>query len=987
MSDIKKLLETIDRMSTAERKSTGPQFPGYWKGTDPVSKAKDKMVGDAEESVIKDLHSTAKKKVTEWQLQEKYAKFKEQDSKAYTGIDPIVRQRMGMPPATADEIKSYVDKNPPAIKAGDGFLKGPRPEVPVTSDPDERLGVLSGGQMDVANAAIKAAGIKTVTPTPFIAPPAAPASVSAPATQAAPSPVIKPGDSTARSSTQSGSNLPGMFNPGLPNWQNSPLNPANQPKSADSTAASTSSPTASSVAQGSSALDPAKNTDKATNIPGGQSAGGPGVVPPAARSSSTSTPYRGNQGAREIQAVNPSIKDVNKIQAGQRLKLPGSDEDYIVQRGDTLDKIGKMYRSGEIGPGSQPAAPAAAAQPTAPAARPTAPAAAAQPTAPAASGPRPPIIPPGGLPTSNPPTRFDPPGPDTDTSDRPRAVSGTQTSAAPSSGPRVGRASQAPAATSSSSQSTNTVQQPAASGVRSSVNFSTNVLGSFFDFEKGADGNWYPVGAKQVPINRIRKPEMIRDLEKNVKPAALASTATQTSAPATRSVHPEGTTVKAQIRDPNDPSKPLDITLKKGADGNWYDTKGRRANFNKPGDLEKIEQLPGKQSFLDKAKRVLSGEFPSKVFGNRGQTSQPASSQPAAPAASSPQPAAPRTPSSQRSSTSSTANSSDAMASYATKGGRVYAADFNNPSGLGWDGKGKYTSYKTPEEGVNATRDLVARYLTDQTPFIKGSPTPDQVVSTWVTGGKTPADKIQGGRYLQSVNNELAAAGVKLDAKGRIPYSQAARDAITRAIIRHETAPKHMEKFAPFLNAPKDAKGSIEESNKEDEKIAGRYDPDDFDLMVKRLGQRAREQDRKHGPVDIAALAKRLRAIEKREQTKEQEDPAINTQDPDIQKTSQTSPQQDPAAVRQQQLDQTVDMATAKGTMTGLKNVLGPKVDTNALASAVTKISDGKPLSGPESMSMSALTPLISKAAETPQTAMALKTALSNAGMLSKQGK
>ena len=100
-----------------------------------------------------------------------------------------------------------------------------------------------------------------------------------------------------------------------------------------------------------------------------------------------------------------------------------------------------------------------------------------------------------------------------------------------------------------------------------------------------------------------------------------------------------------------------------------------------------------------------------------------------------------------------------------------------------------------------------------------------------------------------------------------------------------------------------------------------------------------------------------------------------------------TSPQQDPAAVRQQQLDQTVDMATAKGTMSGLKNVLGPKVDTNALASAVTKISDGKPLTGPESTSMSALTPLISKAAETPQTAMALKTALSNAGMLSKQGK
>ena len=56
MSDIKKLLETMDRMSAAERKPSGPKFPGYWKGTDSASKAKDKMVGSAEESIIKDLN-------------------------------------------------------------------------------------------------------------------------------------------------------------------------------------------------------------------------------------------------------------------------------------------------------------------------------------------------------------------------------------------------------------------------------------------------------------------------------------------------------------------------------------------------------------------------------------------------------------------------------------------------------------------------------------------------------------------------------------------------------------------------------------------------------------------------------------------------------------------------------------------------------------------------------------------------------------------
>jgi LysM repeat protein len=811
MSDIKKLLETMDRMSTVERKPSGPKFPGYWKGTDPASKAKDKMVGGCEESIIKDLNKISKEKVTEWQLQEKFDKFKEQQS--YTGIDPTVRQRMGMPAATADEIRSYIEKNPPAIKAGDGYLTtntgvGLDPNKPVVPEP-----VLSGGQLDVIRAAANAAGIGPdkkvdLTSTPSAVP-----------TAAAPPPISR----------------------------NAPV--------------------------GSAALDPTLNPDSATSIPGGQSAGGAGVVPTKSISSIPIRSRNPTAGSwQDIWKNNPNIKNPNLIYPGQEIKLPNGTS-AIVDKGDTLSSIADRYKQGgyntgtEVGPSNTSPAPATTRAPaTAPAAR----------SAPAASRPQPRAVP---------PTSFDPPGPDTDTSDRP------------------------------------------------------------------------------VPAVRNQ-------------PAAPANAATP------RTAHTPGTRVTTQIRDPQDPNKPLSIQLKKGDDGSWYDDRGRKLNFNKPGDLEKLENLPADApTFMDKMKRVLGGELPSRAFGQpKPQQNQPApATQP--PARPATQPAAPR------SNSSSSKTDQSGMASYATKGGRVYAADFNNPSGLGWDGKGKYTSYKTPEEGVNATKDLVSRYLTDRTPYIKGPATPEQVVSTWVTGGKTPADKIQGGRYLQSVKDELAAAGVKLDAKGRIPHSQAATDAITRAIVRHETSPKHMEKFAPFLTAPKDGKGSIEESNKEDEKIAGRYDPDEFDLMVKRLGQRAREQDRKHGPVDIAALAKRLRAIEKREQTKEQEDPAVNMQDPDVQRTSQTSPQQDPAAVRQQQLDQTVDLATAKGTMSGLKTALGPDVDTNALASAVTKISDGKPLTGPESTSMSALTPLISKAAETPQTAMALKTALSNAGMLAKQGK
>ena len=705
----------MDRMSTAERKPSGPKFPGYWKGTDSASKAKDKMVGSAEESIIKDLNKVSKEKVTEWKLSEEYKRFKEQ-TQPYTGIDPIVRQRLGMPPASLDDVVDYTVNNPPYIRTGDG--------TPLKTNDGKP--VLSGGEFDI---------LKDVNPTwarEFEHP-----------------------QKDISSTTQ--------VSPAITRTGEPAVSPTTSISTSPATAPSSSVPTSTSSTAPAAVTTPvaARDNTSAAALPTASAAAAQPVVPAPVRA-----PYRGSSSAREIQAVNPSIRDVNKIQAGQRLKLPNSDEDYVVQKGDTLDKIGKMYRSGEIGG---------------------------------------------------------------------RVVGGDGPTSTPAAGPQ---------------SSTSVTRTPAAA-----------------------------------------------------------------------------------------------------------------------------------PTFIDKMKRVLGGELPSRVFGQPKPPQNqpaPATQPPARPAT---QPAAPK------SNSSSSKTDQSGMASYATKGGRVYAADFNNPSGLGWDGKGKYTSYKTPEEGVNATKDLVSRYLTDRTPYIKGPATPEQVVSTWVTGGKTPADKIQGGRYLQSVKDELAAAGVKLDAKGRIPHSQAATDAITRAIVRHETSPKHMEKFAPFLTAPKDAKGSIEESNKEDEKIAGRYDPDEFDLMVKRLGQRAREQDRKHGPVDIARLAKRLKDIERREQTKEQEDPAVNMQDPDVQRTSQTSPQQDPAAVKQQQLDQTVDLATAKGTMSGLKTALGPKVDTNALASAVTKISDQKPLTGPESTAMSALTPLISKAAETPQTAMALKTALSNAGMLAKQGK
>lgn len=183
MSDMKKLLEAVDSMSKAEKKPEGPKFPGYWKGTDPASKAKSKMVGSAEESIIKDLHKTAKEKVTEWSLQEKYDKFKEQ----------VFLYRPDEPTAT-----------PPRIEiTGHGPDK---PAAPVT---------------------------KPVSPTTTSTAPVTPA-------------------------------------PTKTRWQ-------------------------------------------------------------------------------DIHATNPGIKNPNLIYPGQRIKLPNSDEDYVVQKGDNLSKIAKMYDRGDIG--------------------------------------------------------------------------------------------------------------------------------------------------------------------------------------------------------------------------------------------------------------------------------------------------------------------------------------------------------------------------------------------------------------------------------------------------------------------------------------------------------------------------------------------------------------------------------------------------------------------------------------------------------------
>jgi hypothetical protein len=68
MTDIKKLLESIDSMSAAERKPTGPKWPGYWRGKDLAKKSRSRMVGDggAAESVEEDLEENLRQQFAEY---------------------------------------------------------------------------------------------------------------------------------------------------------------------------------------------------------------------------------------------------------------------------------------------------------------------------------------------------------------------------------------------------------------------------------------------------------------------------------------------------------------------------------------------------------------------------------------------------------------------------------------------------------------------------------------------------------------------------------------------------------------------------------------------------------------------------------------------------------------------------------------------------------------------------------------------------------
>jgi len=87
MKDILSRLDQINEsMKSDAKKPTGPKFPGYWKGTDKASQAKNKMVGgSAEESIIRDLEKALVEnpRTNAHQLMREWAEFKEDEYGAY----------------------------------------------------------------------------------------------------------------------------------------------------------------------------------------------------------------------------------------------------------------------------------------------------------------------------------------------------------------------------------------------------------------------------------------------------------------------------------------------------------------------------------------------------------------------------------------------------------------------------------------------------------------------------------------------------------------------------------------------------------------------------------------------------------------------------------------------------------------------------------------------------------------------------------------
>jgi len=140
MRDLLGKLTRIDEsMKSDAKKPTGPKFPGYWKGTDRASQAKNKMVGGgAEESIIRDLEKALVEnpRTNSHQLMREFQEFKEsadefvlyvngKPASKYNNLGQAEQDSMMLKqrvPSARVEIKKEVCKMMP-VEINESFIK------------------------------------------------------------------------------------------------------------------------------------------------------------------------------------------------------------------------------------------------------------------------------------------------------------------------------------------------------------------------------------------------------------------------------------------------------------------------------------------------------------------------------------------------------------------------------------------------------------------------------------------------------------------------------------------------------------------------------------------------------------------------------------------------------------------------------------------------------------------------------------------------
>ena len=138
MRDLLGKLARIDEsMKSAAKKPTGPKFVGKWKGTDSAAQAKNKYVGSAEESILKDLEK-ALVESPKRNIAEEYKRYTAEWCQV-CGQSPCNCTSITESFNSKQEVINYfVSKGKPAAAGAAAWergWRGPKSKAPVTQAP------------------------------------------------------------------------------------------------------------------------------------------------------------------------------------------------------------------------------------------------------------------------------------------------------------------------------------------------------------------------------------------------------------------------------------------------------------------------------------------------------------------------------------------------------------------------------------------------------------------------------------------------------------------------------------------------------------------------------------------------------------------------------------------------------------------------------------------------------------------------------------